>query len=391
MSNAPPSILTVRGGERLTDTGSSPLAVVDGRIVEAPPKYVEPGRGTTIEADGLLVAPGYIDLQINGGYGLDLATEPESMWELARSLPQHGVTSFLPTIISSPPTVTDRALAALTARPDGHHGAEPLGLHFEGPMLHPERAGAHDPANLVAPDPALVARWTRANGVALVTLAPELAGVMEVIDFLTANGVTVSAGHSTATASEAAAAFDAGVSMVTHLFNAMNPLNHRAPGLAGAALADERVAVGLIADGVHVDPVAVKVVWRAKRPERTVLVTDAVAAQGLGPGHHHLGNRVIVADTTSVRTEDGVLAGGVLTMDRAVVNAIAFTGCTIAEAVIAASTTPAEVIGSTDRGHLRPGAVADIVLLEANGSVAVTICRGRIAHLSGNAADRVAT
>lgn len=256
-------------------------------------------------------------------------------------------------------------------------------------MLNPERAGAHDRRNLVSPDPELVARWSGAGGVALVTLAPELPGAVEVIERLRASDVVVSAGHSTATSSEAAAGFDAGMSMVTHLFNAMSPMGHRSPGLSGAALADERIAVGLIVDGVHVDPVAVKVAWRAKGPERVVLVTDAVAALGLGPGRHRLGDRLIVADETSVRTEDGILAGSVLTMDRAVANIVAFTGCDLADAVAAASTTPAAVIGATDRGHLRPGAVADVVMLEPDGSVAVTICRGLLAHVSELAADRI--
>lgn len=390
MTTTHPSELIVRGGTRLTGGESGPLIAVDGRIVEPAGDGLELQRGApTIDADGLVVAPGFIDLQINGGYGVDLTTEPGSMWELGRLLPRHGVTSFLPTIVSSPPEVADRALAALGNRPDHHQGAEPLGLHFEGPMLHPERVGAHDPEYLAAPDPELVGGWSRDNGVVLVTLAPELPGAVEVIRRLTADAVVVSAGHSTATASEALTGIDAGVSMVTHLFNAMSPLGHRAPGLAGVALADDRVAVGLIADGIHVDPVAVKLAWRAKGAGQIVLVTDAVAAQGLGPGRHCLGRREIVADTVSVRTEGGVLAGSVLTMDRAVANVVEFTGCTLAEAVAAASTNPADTIGATDRGNLRPGAVADIVLLESDGSVAVAICHGGIAHVAENAAERL--
>ena len=347
------------------------------------------GRPAVIDADGLVVAPGFIDLQINGGFGFDVAGEPETMWELARLLPRHGVTSFLPTIISSPAAVTDRALAAFANRPHDHRGAEPLGLHFEGPMLNPERAGAHSPANLVAPSPEITARWTRANGVALVTIAPELPGAVDLIARLTAEKVTVSAGHSVATAVEAVTGFDAGVSMATHLFNAMGPMSHRAPGLAGAALADDRIAVGLIVDGVHIDPTMVKVAWRAKGAARVVLVTDAVGAMGLGPGRYEMGGLTVTADATSVRTDTGILAGSILTMEQAVRNTIRFTDCPPAEAAIAASTTPAAVIGVADRGHLRPGAAADVVLLEPDGSVAVTICGGTVAHLADHAVDRL--
>ncbi len=385
--------LVIRGGTRLGEAIAGPLAMANGRIrdgAEDGPGGAPGGDGTiAIDADGLLVSPGFIDLQINGGHGLDLTTEPTSMWALGELLARHGVTAFLPTIISSPPAVTDRAMAALRVRPTDHRGAEPLGLHFEGPMLNPDRAGAHDAGNLVAPGPGLVTGWSRANGVALVTLAPELPGAAAVIERLIANGVTVSVGHSAATATEAAAAFDAGASMVTHLFNAMTPMGHRAPGLIGAALADHRVTVGLIADGVHVDPLVVKVAWRAKGPERVALVTDSVAAMGRGPGRHRLGDQTIIADTTGVRTTGGVLAGSALTMDRAVVNTVEFTGCTPADAVTAASATPAAAIGLSDRGHLGPGAVADVVLLEPGGDVAVTICGGRIAHVADGAADRI--
>lgn len=368
----------------------NPLTVIDGRITDGAGADRTDGPTVVIDADGLLVAPGFIDLQINGGHGLDLATEPESMWELARLLPRHGVTAFLPTIVSSAPAVTDRALTALAARPAGHRGAEPLGLHFEGPMLNPDRVGAHDPANLVPADVEVVADWTRARGVALVTLAPELPQATNVIGRLAANGVTVAVGHTAATAAEATAAFDAAASLVTHLFNAMTPMAHRAPGLVGAALADDRVTVGLIVDGVHVDPMVVKVAWRAKGPERVVLVTDAVSAMGLDPGQYRLGSRAITTDVTSVRTDDGVLAGSVLAMDRAVMNTVEFVGCTLAEAVAAASTNPAALIGASDRGHLRPGAIADVLLLEPDATVAITICGGALAHATEKAAHRIA-
>lgn len=378
--------LRIVGGILVHDGARRPLTIVAGRITD---RLDEGKTGTTVDADGLTLCPGFVDLQINGGFGLDVTGAPETMWKLGRLLPRHGVTSYLPTIVSSPAAVTDRALTAFARRPSGHRGAEPLGLHFEGPMLNHERAGAHEPGNLVAPDPKIVARWTRANGVVLVTIAPELPGAAGLIAGLRTEDVFVSAGHSLATATEATVGFDAGVTMVTHLFNAMGPMSHRAPGLAGAALADDRVAVGLIVDGVHVDPTMVKLAWRAKGPSLVVLVTDAVAAMGLDPGRYELGGRAVTADLTSVRTDGGVLAGSVLTMDQAVRNLVEFTGCSLRDAVTAASAAPAAAIGATDRGHLQPGAVADVVLLESDGAVAVTICGGVVAHVTESAAGRV--
>ncbi len=383
--------LSIDGGRRLTDDRPGQLLIDQGRIIEPDRARPHDGGCLSIDAHGLLVAPGFVDLQINGGFGIDLATDPEAMWELGRLLPRHGVTAFLPTIVSSPPTVTDRALASLARRPADHTGAEPLGLHFEGPMLNRDRSGAHELDNLVEPDLELVARWTADHGVALVTLAPELPGALDVIQRLTGAGVTVAAGHTLATSAQAVAGVEAGMTMVTHLFNAMGPISHRAPGLAGAALTDDGVSVGLIVDGVHVDPLMVKLAWRAKGPRGVVLVSDAVAAMGLDPGRYEFGNQVVTADATTVRTEDGVLAGSVLTMDRAVANTMAFTGCSLPDAVAAASTTPAAAVGSSDRGHLDAGAVADVVLLESDGTVAITICRGDVAYVAPGHDNRLTT
>ena len=292
--------------------------------------------GRLLDAAGLCVVPGFVDLQCNGGFGIDLASEPERLWELAALLPRSGVTAWLPTIVTGPPEVRARALAALRAGPPPALAdvplATPLGLHLEGPFLAPDRRGAHDPAWLrpprrlgrlppvrpsrprglglvpaasrtwrpATPTPAgpassrlfpgalqgaeelaaEVAGWSPEAGVALVTLAPELPGALDLVRALAGRGVVVSAGHSSATAAQAEAAIDAGVRYVTHLFNAMAPLHHREPGLAGVALTDDGVAAGLIADGIHVDARAVRLAARALGP-RLSLVTDAVAAQGL--------------------------------------------------------------------------------------------------------------
>lgn len=345
--------------------------------------------GLVIDADGLIVAPGFVDIQINGGHGIDLLSSPERLWELGNALPQHGVTSFLPTIITSPPACTDTAMAALRRRPTNHIGAEPLGLHFEGPMLSPSRPGAHPPEHLRSADSALISTWSRGNGVALVTIAPELENATAVIAELVDRGVTVSAGHSAANADQARAGMAAGVTLVTHLFNAMSPLGHREPNLVGVALAAPELATGLIVDGVHLAPEVVSLAWQAKGANNTVLVTDAVAPMGLGPGTYQFGGRATEANDREVRTADGVLAGSILTLDQAVRNLVLFTGCEPAEALLAASATPARVIGESQRGRLTDGAVADIVLLDHNLKVAATICRGRVVYAAASARGRI--
>ena len=394
------------------------------------PAWAASGATTTLDATDLLVAPGFVDLQCTGALGIDLATEPESLWDLAAALPRWGVTAWLPTVVTVPPTVRARVLAAVRSGPQGDDVAvaAPLGLHVEGPFLAPERRGAHDPRHLAAPSATLVEDedWSRPAGVALVTLAPELPGALDLVRLLTDRGVVVSAGHSSATAGEVRAAVDAGVRYVTHLFNAMAPLHHREPGLVGVALTDERLRVGIIADGLHVDPVVVALVARALG-DRLSLVTDAVAALGAPPGPTRLGALAatvspaegspttdspaegsLAAGTSAaaspaagtsaagpyvagspaarpsapdaVRLADGTLAGSTLSLDRAVRNLVDFAGVTLADAVRAVTSTPAAVLGLTDRGVVAPGAVGDLVLLTPAGEVVATVVGGRVAY-----------
>ncbi len=228
------------------------------------------------------------------------------------------------------------------------------------------------------PDPALPADEGWSDGVALVTLAPELPGALGVVRDLAEAGIVVAAGHSSATAAESRAAIDAGVRYVTHLFNAMVPLGHREPGLPGVALTDERVRVGVIADGVHVDPAVVALAARALG-DRLTLVTDAVAALGAPGGPVRLASQWAEAGDDGVRLPDGTLAGSTLALDRAVRNLVAFAGVPLADALAAASAAPAATLGRTDRGTIAPGAVADIVLVDAGGGLVATVAAGRVA------------
>jgi N-acetylglucosamine-6-phosphate deacetylase len=349
--------------------GDVEVVIRSGVVVDDGPA---PDSGT-LDATGCLVLPGWIDVQCNGGGGIDLTAEPERLWEVAALLPRFGVTAWLPTIVTSPPDRVDRALAALADRPpDLGPVAEPLGLHLEGPFLNPVRRGAHVAALLADPiaDAGRAEGWSRDGGVAMVTLAPELPGGLDLARALAEREVVVSAGHTDASAAELAAAVDAGVSMVTHLFNGMNPLHHRAPGVPGTALADERLHVGVIADGVHVDGAVVALAWRLLG-ERFVLVTDGVAPMG-APG----------AAGQGVRLADGTLAGADLAMDGAVRNVASFTGAGLRAAATAASSAPASLLGDRSRGHLRPGARGDVVVLRPDGTVVATVVAGRVAGAS---------
>jgi N-acetylglucosamine-6-phosphate deacetylase len=287
-----------------------------------------------------------IDLQVNGAGGHDLTEAPERVWDVGTVLARHGVTAFLPTLVDPSWATVDRARAALAGGPpSGYAGATPLGWHVEGPFLAGAKAGAHDAGRFLVPTVAPVADWSPATGVRMVTLAPELPGALEVVEALVGNGVVVSAGHSAATWAEARAGFDAGIRSVTHLFNAMARLDHREPGLPGAALADDRVTIGMIPDGLHVHPGLIALVRRTVGPGRLAVVTDAIAALGVAPGRHSLAGREVLVDETACRLPDGTLAGSVLGLDRAVRNLADFTGCSMEEARLAATTVPARLLG----------------------------------------------
>jgi N-acetylglucosamine-6-phosphate deacetylase len=372
----PGAILT--GGRRIE--GAAAL-VEDGRIVAVGPESeIERPAGCEEIIDGdLLLSPGLIDLQINGAFGHDFTVEPESMWEVGGQLTRYGVTTFLPTVITSPPERVDTAMELLArGAPEGYRGAAPLGLHLEGPFLNPAKRGAHDPAYLRLPNEEAVARWSRDSGVLLATLAPELRGALGVVRLLRQRGVVMSAGHSMATAAEAKACFEAGAMYGTHLFNAMPSLGHREPGLAGALLAARDVTVGMIVDGIHVHPDVVALSWRAKGMEQFNLVTDAMAALGMPPGTYRLGERDVSVDGVSARLEDGTLAGSVLSLDQAVRNLVSFTGCEPAEAIFAATAVPARVLGlEKEYGSIAPGMRADMTLWTGDLRVVETLVGGK--------------
>lgn len=333
----------------------------------------DPPRAAGERHDGIL-APGFFDLQVNGGCGHEVDTGAEALDAIDAEQLAHGVTRYLPTLVSPSDATAEHALELLAGRL-----ADPrspvAGVHVEGPFLSPEHAGMHPHERLRVPA-AGVPSWMEHPAIRLVTIAPELPGALELIGHLRARGVTVALGHSGADAATASAAIDAGASLVTHVFNAMGPLHHRAPGLPGVALVDPRVHVAVIADGVHVDPLVLELVRRAAGP-RVVLVSDATPLAGAAGGSRALMAGVAIerGPDGTARTGDGRLAGSTLTLDGAVRNWASLTGATLGEAIHAAAEAPAAA-GALP-GGLSTGAPADLVLLDGDGRVRRTMLAGR--------------
>ncbi len=370
--------ITLAGRTLLPDGtfSEATVRVQDGRI-----DTIDTGTDSRAEIVTLgWIVPGLIDLQVNGGFGYDVTADPATTSALAARLPETGVTSFVPTVITSPLESYPPLLRALEQSIREAHGANILGVHLEGPYLSPQRAGAHNPALLRPPSIDEYDRWLDSKSVRLFTLAPELPGAVALVKHLRARGIVVSAGHSNATFAQAVAGFEAGITWGTHLFNAMSPMAHREPGLVGALLSTE-VTCGMIVDGIHVHPAVVKTAWRARGSKGLTLVTDAMSAAGMAPGHYVLGDRQVVVDRTSARLADGTLAGSILQLDAALRNVMAYTGCSLADAVGMVTATPARLLGISDRkGLLAPGYDADLVILDESLQVSLTMVGGAVAY-----------
>jgi N-acetylglucosamine-6-phosphate deacetylase len=359
-------------------------ALVDGRLL---PGDVEVDDGVITAlgigngGSSLIASPGFVDLQANGFAGVDFqAADADGYRRAGEAMLTTGVTAFQPTFITAPEVDLAAALAAMPTERCGVGGPRVLGAHLEGPFLSPERLGAHDAEGCRAPDLALLRRLLEAGPVSQMTLAPELHGAFELVDELVGRGVTVSCGHSDATAAEAHLAFDRGARTVTHLFNAMRPSVPRDPGIAMAALARTDVIVQVIVDGHHLASETVLVAWQASAG-RFALVTDAIEAAGMGDGRYVLGGTGVVAEGGVVRREDGTLAGSTLTMVDAVRNLHAL-GVELEDALAAASTVPARIVGRHDLGRLEVGAPADVVVLDDRLEVQRVLVGGG-AHVAG--------
>jgi N-acetylglucosamine-6-phosphate deacetylase len=355
------------------------IHVADGRIAA-----ISPGgaAGETIDLAGGWLVPGFIDIQVNGGGGVLFNDSPDvgGIAAIGHAHGRFGTTGFLPTLISDVPEVIARALDAVDAAIEsGVPGC--IGIHIEGPIISVTRKGIHDPEKFRGLDDDLLALLTRPRrGKVMLTLAPEMVSLDD-IRRLSAAGVILSIGHSDATYDTARAAIAAGMTGVTHLFNAMSPLLHRAPGVVGAALEDEDIYCGLILDGFHVHDAPVRIAMRARPHDRFVLVTDAMPCVGADVTEFDLHGRRILVEGGRCLGEDGTLAGSSLDMAGAFRNAVTRIGLSHADAALMAATSPAAFLGlSEERGALAPGLVADWVQLTRNlAPVGTWIAGARIA------------
>ncbi|HEX9170413.1 MAG TPA: N-acetylglucosamine-6-phosphate deacetylase [Roseiarcus sp.] len=363
-------------GERLHDDCA---LLIEGDSIQALTRFEERlSSCEQVDLDGGILAPGFIDWQINGGGGVLFNAEPtlEGIAKIAAAHRRAGVTGFLPTVVTDEPRILAEALAAAGEARSCVPGA--LGVHIEGPFIDARRKGVH-PAEFIRPmqekdaDGLIAAR----AGVMVVTLAPASVP-LDRIARLAKSGIVVSLGHSDASAEEAASVFGAGASAVTHLYNAMSPLSSRAPGVVGATLADPRIVCGLIADGEHAHPAAYRVAIAAKGARGIALISDAMPPAAGGPDVFELQGRRMTRLGHKLVAEDGTLAGAAITMRDAVEYVVCTLEVSLAKALTMATLTPARLLRVDDRvGRLKPGYRADLVHLTDDLRVAEVWAGGR--------------
>lgn len=322
-----------------------------------------------LDAEGRLLAPGLVDTHIHGihGFATDDA-QGSSILGMSEALARYGVTSFLPTLYAGRPDKMVREISAIVEVIGKEKGARIAGIHLEGPFLSPKKAGAQEPGSLSNPSTAVMQKFIDAGKgyIRAMTIAPELPGMEEVAKLAKANGIVLLMGHTNATYQEAKAGMELGILHATHMFNAMSPLNHKNPGVAGASLMDSRMHCEIIADGVHVNKDLVMHVIRTKAKDRVVLITDSLGPTGLGNGKYRAnGDDVCLGETGAFvnASNPELLCGSALTLNKAVSNVVAW-GTEVPQALRMASENPARVYGFTDIGLISKGARADLVLFD---------------------------
>jgi N-acetylglucosamine-6-phosphate deacetylase len=342
-------------------------------------------------ADETVLSSTFFDIHIHGAAGHDVMEgSAEAFARVGGFLATKGVANYLATTVTAPVDATLRALDGIAGAIEAaneYAGARPVGVHLEGPFISHAKRGVHPPADIQPPSIALFERMQEAaqGHIRLMTIAPETAGALELIEYATKTGIKVSLGHSDATAARTRAAIAAGAASATHTFNAMRRLDHREPGIAGVVLDADDIYAELICDGIHVAPELARMWLRAKTEERAILVTDGISATGMPEGKYVLGEfEVTVADGRCLLASDlarGVetLAGSVLTMDRAVANLQEFTRASLATAVRLASRNPARMLGMDGLGEIAVGGPANFNVFSADGTLQSTILRGRVA------------
>lgn len=378
------------------ETGESPMKCIVNGLIILPDGMIEgrvlgfgekiagifesvPPGAEVIDAGGGIVAPGLIDAHCHGFLGMDASRgDIDEIRRMSEYKLRSGVTAWLPTTMTLPWPDLERCFSAIRrSMAEPGRGARVLGCHAEGPFISPRRKGAQDARAIQPPDAEKLRSW--ADVVRLMTVAPEVEGALSFIRAARAMGVRVSMGHTDATAEAALAGFAAGVGHVTHLFNAMPPLLHRAPGAAGAALSAEGVYCELIADGLHVSPMLFPMLAKLK-PEHLVLITDSIPVAGLPDGPHDQRGQTVIVDGPRCAFPDGTLAGSALTLDAAVRNFSRHARVPLWRAVNMASLNPARALGEDGRrGALLPGLEADIVITDRDFNVLRVFLAGNVA------------
>lgn len=361
-------------GQQITVDGTRIIAVGHSRDAS----------GRVIDATGAIVMPGFIDVHTHGGGGLNLhTTDAGEVRRYATWAPTTGTTSFLIGVVGTPGTLPEAQLrAAATAVEGWRTGAEPLGIHLEGPYISAERRGAHHASWLRLPDPTETEQLLAlARGhLRLITLAPELPGASAMIRRLAGSGVTVSAGHTNATYEQARSAIPNGITHATHCFNAMPPLHHREPGALGAIIEAAQVRGEIIADGVHVHPAVMRSLIELLGTERTVVVTDALPATGTSDAMSSFAGQAAKVLDGVARLIDGTIAGSMLTMDQALRNLVELANVPLYEAVGMMTLNPARSAHVADRkGRLQAGYDADLLIFDTALTLQATLCRGEVA------------
>lgn len=369
------------------------VGIEDGKI-ESIKKENEMSDGSfdkVIDADGSYVSPGFIDIHNHGNNGHDVMEGTcEALSSMASFHISNGVTSFLATTMTDSIPKTKNVIKTVSDymndqyRDEKYEKSEVLGLYLEGPYFSMDKKGAQPGEYIKLPDIKELDDFINIsnNKVKIVSMAPELEGVLGAVDFLKGHGITVSAGHSNAKFDEMNAAIEHGVTEATHIYNGMRSFNHREPGIIGASLTDNRVHCEMICDGIHIHPAAMKMVYMMKGRDGLILISDAMMAAGLQDGKYKLGVQDVYVKGDEARLKDGALAGSVLTLNKAVYNMVHLVGVPLLDAVKMASLNPAEAAGCADRkGSIEKGKDADIIIFDKNIKIRAVIKAGEIVNI----------
>ena len=373
----------------------TPFQLLEGKVIS-----IENGKITAIENRGNIAAtvetevidagdgfvvPGFIDIHVHGGGGSDVMDgKYEAVKQVAATHSRFGTTAFLPTTMTMS---KDKIIGSLKSIHEafikGTGAAEILGVHLEGPYISSEKKGAQKEKDIKKASIEEFLEFNQASGnlIRIVTIAPEKPGAIDLIRWLHKKGIIASVGHSNATYKQVQEGIKAGLTHVTHIFNAMRGFDHREPGVVGAALSSPKLILEMIADGIHLHPVAMKILIKIKEVGKIVLITDAMRAASKPEGTYNLGDQEVTVVNGQARLEDGTLAGSVLTMDKAVCNMVDKVGVSLTEAIQMATASPARCLGvESKKGSLEPGKDADIVILNKKLKVELTMVKGKIVY-----------